>query len=179
MIRTKPRSQSATAYIQDRREAEQRRVLSPLNSMGDRAFSMHGCADYCLLQMGYQPLIVTRHFGVMTLTPEQHAQIAAVYDKCAADHMVPPQHRAAFARKAEMFRMLARLGAKPKSTPRPARPKKLPSLPMSRHTKQSRNAISGAAPICVAATSVAWRYCLPRAAPHPVSTFAVRHQPAL
>ena len=42
MIRTKPRSQSATAYIQDRREAEQRRVLSPLDSMGDRAFSMHG-----------------------------------------------------------------------------------------------------------------------------------------
>ena len=60
----------------------------------------------------------------MALTPEQHAQIAAVYDKCAADHMVPPQHRAAFARKAEMFRMLARLGAKPKSTPTPRTPQK-------------------------------------------------------
>jgi hypothetical protein len=32
----------------------------------------------------------------MALTPEQHAQIAAVYDKCAADHMVPPQHRQHF-----------------------------------------------------------------------------------
>jgi hypothetical protein len=73
---------------------------------------------------GYQPLIVTRHFGLMALTPEQHAQIAAVYDKCAADHMVPPQHRSAFARKAEMFRMLARLGAKPKSAPTPRTPQK-------------------------------------------------------
>ena len=60
----------------------------------------------------------------MALTPEQYAQIAAVYDKCAADHMVPPQHRAAFARKAEMFRMLARLAAKPKSTPTPRTPEK-------------------------------------------------------
>ena len=50
----------------------------------------------------------------MTLTPEQHLQIAAVYDKCAADHMVPPPQRAAFARKADWFRLLARLGAKPK-----------------------------------------------------------------
>ena len=55
----------------------------------------------------------------MTLTPEQHLQIAAVYDKCAADHMVPRPHREAFARKAEWFRMLARLGAKPKSTQPP------------------------------------------------------------
>jgi hypothetical protein len=56
----------------------------------------------------------------MTLTPEQHSQIAAVYDKCAADYMVPAPQRAAFARKAELFRVLARLGAKPKSalTPR-------------------------------------------------------------
>ena len=60
----------------------------------------------------------------MALTPEQHAQIAAVYDKCAADYMVPAPHRAAFARKAEMFRMLARLGAKPKSAPTPRTPQK-------------------------------------------------------
>ena len=33
--------------------------------------------------------------------------------------MVPRPQRAAFARKAEMFRMLARLGAKPRSAPRP------------------------------------------------------------
>ena len=64
----------------------------------------------------------------MALTPEQHAQIAAVYDKCAADHMVPPPQRAAFARKAEMFRMLARLGAKPKSAPTPRTPQKASDL---------------------------------------------------
>ena len=57
----------------------------------------------------------------MVLTPEQHSEIAAVYDKCAADYMVPAAQRAAFARKAEMFRLLARLGAKrPKGTPQEA-----------------------------------------------------------
>lgn len=54
---------------------------------------------------------------VMTLTPEQYSQIAAVYGKCAADYMVPAPQRAAFTRKAETFRLLARLGAKPKSAP--------------------------------------------------------------
>ena len=48
----------------------------------------------------------------MVFTPEQHLQIATAYEKAAADFMVPPQHRKAFARKAELFRMLARLGAK-------------------------------------------------------------------
>ena len=69
---------------------------------------------------GYRPLIVTRHSGVMALTPEQHAEIAAVYDKCAADQTVPRPQRTAFARKAEMFR----LGAKPKSAPTPRTPQK-------------------------------------------------------
>jgi hypothetical protein len=67
--------------------------------------------------LGYERLIVALHHGVMALTPEQHSQIAAVYDKAAADYMVPAPQRAAFARKAEMFRLLARLGAKPKSAP--------------------------------------------------------------
>jgi hypothetical protein len=48
----------------------------------------------------------------MALTAEQHSQIATVYEKAAADRMVPPQQRAAFARKAEWFRMLARIAAK-------------------------------------------------------------------
>ena len=65
--------------------------------------------------LGYERLIFLLHHGVMVLTPEQHTQIAEVYDKCAADQMVPRPHREAFARKAEWFRMLARLGAKPKS----------------------------------------------------------------
>lgn len=51
----------------------------------------------------------------MALTPEQYLQIAVTYDKAAADCMVPSPQRAAFARKAELFRLLARLGAKPKS----------------------------------------------------------------
>jgi hypothetical protein len=52
----------------------------------------------------------------MTLTPDQHSLIASAYEKAASDTMVPPQLRTAFARKAEWFRMLARLGAKPKLT---------------------------------------------------------------
>ena len=59
------------------------------------------------------------YHGEMALTPEQHAQLAEVYDKAAADHMVPAPQQRAFARKAEMFRMLTRLGAKLKSVPLP------------------------------------------------------------
>jgi len=64
----------------------------------------------------------------MALTAEQHSQIATVYDKAAGDEMVPPPQRAAFARKAEWFRMLARIGAKKeaaaskKERPHEARP---------------------------------------------------------
>jgi hypothetical protein len=50
----------------------------------------------------------------MAFTPEQYLQIAASYEKAAADYTVPPQHRNAFARKAEWFRLLARVAAKPK-----------------------------------------------------------------
>jgi hypothetical protein len=49
----------------------------------------------------------------MVLTAEQHWKIATVYESAAADKMgVPPQQRAAFARKAKWFRMLARVRAK-------------------------------------------------------------------
>ncbi len=48
----------------------------------------------------------------MALTADQHSQIAQAYEKAAADHMVPPQQRAAFARKASWFHMLARIAAK-------------------------------------------------------------------
>jgi hypothetical protein len=50
---------------------------------------------------------------------EQHSRIAAAYEKAASDYMVPPQHREAFARKADWFRMLARLGGKQKSVGTP------------------------------------------------------------
>jgi len=48
----------------------------------------------------------------MVLTPEQHSQIATAYEKAAADEMVPPPQREAFARKADWFRLLARVAAK-------------------------------------------------------------------
>jgi hypothetical protein len=36
----------------------------------------------------------------VTLTAEQHSQIATAYEKAAADRMVPPPQREAFAKKA-------------------------------------------------------------------------------
>jgi hypothetical protein len=51
----------------------------------------------------------------MPPTAEQYFRIATVYDKVAADQKVPAPQRAAFARKAEWFRMLAQIGAKKQS----------------------------------------------------------------
>jgi hypothetical protein len=51
----------------------------------------------------------------MALNPEQYLQIAAAYEKAAMDYLVPPQHRKAFARKAEWFHMLAQIGSKRKA----------------------------------------------------------------
>jgi hypothetical protein len=49
----------------------------------------------------------------MVLTAEQNLRIALLYEKAAADCLgVPPQQRAAFARKAKWFRMKARIRAK-------------------------------------------------------------------
>ena len=48
----------------------------------------------------------------MVLRAKQHSQIATAYERAAADESLPPQPRAAFARKANWFRMLARIGAK-------------------------------------------------------------------
>jgi hypothetical protein len=89
--------------------------------------------------------------GVMVLSPQQHLQIAEVYDKCAADYMVPPPQRAAFARKAELFRMLARLRAKPKSVPRP-RPQKA-SAPSS----ESADTLSNPGMVSLARNLFAWQ----------------------
>jgi hypothetical protein len=53
----------------------------------------------------------------MILTAEQYWMVANVYEKVAADKLgVPPRQRAAFARKAMRFRMLARLAAKIEAT---------------------------------------------------------------
>ena len=48
----------------------------------------------------------------MSLKAEQHSQIAAAYEKAAADGSLPAETRAAFARKADWFRLLARVGEK-------------------------------------------------------------------
>jgi len=48
----------------------------------------------------------------MSLTPEQHSHIAAAYDKAAFDISLSAHTRAAFARKADWFRLRARIGKK-------------------------------------------------------------------
>lgn len=52
------------------------------------------------------------HAPEMALTAEQHSQLATAYEKAAADWLVPPEQQAAFVRKANWFRMLARLAEK-------------------------------------------------------------------
>jgi hypothetical protein len=76
-----------------------------VSELAKRASAEASALDETLLR-------IEGHSGSMVLHPEQHLQIAETYEKAAADYMVPPQHRKAFARKAELFRMLARLGAK-------------------------------------------------------------------
>jgi hypothetical protein len=48
----------------------------------------------------------------MSLRPEQHFHIAAAYDKAAFDISLPAHTRAAFAKKADWFRLRARVGKK-------------------------------------------------------------------
>jgi hypothetical protein len=70
------------------------------------------------------------------LMAEQHWKVATVYEMVAADQLgVPRQQRAAFARKAKWFRMLARIAAKKEAaailkerTPPEARPQAEPAL---------------------------------------------------
>src|SRR5690242_1886572 len=59
-------------------------------------------------------LIRESHYGVMVFTPEQYRQIAKTYDSAAADHALSPAQKAAFAHKADWYRLLSRLGDKPK-----------------------------------------------------------------
>jgi hypothetical protein len=59
----------------------------------------------------------------MVLTAEQHLKIALLYEKAAADQLsVPPQQRAAFARKAKWFRMKARISARKEAASGPHEP---------------------------------------------------------
>jgi hypothetical protein len=48
----------------------------------------------------------------MALTAAQYSDLASTCDDAAADILVPSEHRASFAKKAELYRLLARLAAK-------------------------------------------------------------------
>jgi hypothetical protein len=52
----------------------------------------------------------TAHPARMSLTAEQHSLIAAAYDSAAFNISLPAHTRAAFAKKADWFRLLARIG---------------------------------------------------------------------
>jgi hypothetical protein len=67
----------------------------------------------------------------MPLKAEQHSHIAAAYDKAAFDISLPAHTRAAFARKADWFRLLARVvEKKERATPHaPRKPQEAPPDP--------------------------------------------------
>ena len=68
--------------------------------------------------------------ALMVLTAEQHLKIAMLYECAAADRLgVPPQQRAAFARKAKWFRMKARIRAKTVAAPEENRQAELSARP--------------------------------------------------
>jgi hypothetical protein len=75
----------------------------------------------------------------MALSPEQHLRIADTYAKAAADYRVPPDHKRDFARKAEFYRIAARIGSKTVTTAQSSHPiaaiKSLatPMLSLARH----------------------------------------------
>ena|SRR5690242_361274 len=67
-----------------------------------------------------KPLLMSRpgaassqqHPARMSLSAEQRSHIAAAYEKAAADLSLPAHTRAAFAKKADWFRLLACVGEK-------------------------------------------------------------------
>lgn len=60
------------------------------------------------------PLIQAAQYDAMLFTPEQYRRIAEAYESASADHIFSPAQRRAFTHKAEWYRMLSRLGSKPK-----------------------------------------------------------------
>jgi len=75
--------------------------------------------------MNHTEPLSQRHPARMSLRPEQHSHIAAAYDKAAFDISLPAQTRAAFAKKADWFRLLARIGEKRERAALNAKPKVL------------------------------------------------------
>ena len=71
-----------------------------------------------------------RHPARMFLSAEQRSHIAAAYEKAAADPSLPAHTRAAFAKKADWFRLLARIGEKcQRAAPNVSVAKKAPADP--------------------------------------------------
>jgi hypothetical protein len=64
-----------------------------------------------MYHVSISPGLSQRH-ARMPLKAEQHSHIAAAYDKAAFDLSLPAHTRAAFARKAEWFRLLASVAEK-------------------------------------------------------------------
>jgi hypothetical protein len=64
-----------------------------------------------MYHVSISPGLSQRH-GRMPLKPEQHSHIATAYDKAAFDLSFPAHTRAAFARKADWFRLLASVAEK-------------------------------------------------------------------
>ena len=60
------------------------------------------------------PLIQRGSLFAMVFTPEQYRRIADTYKSAAADHTLSPAQRSGLAHKADWYRMLSRLGDKPK-----------------------------------------------------------------
>jgi hypothetical protein len=65
----------------------------------------------------------------ISLKAEQHSQVAAVYENAAADNSLPAHTRAVFARKADWFRLLARVGEKRERAALNAKPTALGAQP--------------------------------------------------
>jgi hypothetical protein len=64
-----------------------------------------------MYHVSISPGLSQRH-ARMPLNAEQHSHIAAAYDKAAFDIGLPVHTRAAFARKADWFRLLASVAEK-------------------------------------------------------------------
>ncbi len=69
--------------------------------------------------MTYIPPITRLPIKARVLTALDYSQIAATYARAAADWTLPPQPRAAFAKKASWFRMRAQIAAVKQAMPLP------------------------------------------------------------
>ena len=56
------------------------------------------------------------YLAAMAFTAAQHDELASTYERLATDHMIPPEKKAEFGRKASWYRVLAKLAAKSEQT---------------------------------------------------------------